>query len=432
MLTPLVKATAGGASYMYYEMREWRSIADNGKDDGKETSDVFSKAIADYNNIRDNDPTEYDKYKERADAARKKKEEEKNSVEGKIKQIIELCKKQLNDVQALENLGAHVVAYVVFPDGKFCNNSTNKAKQFMEMQNPLFGYTLTSFVHGSSIAPVEWRQPHQDLRSRVQDVINIKYQKALRLFSPGSSGRSFPYRAYHRTGHNAHGHKIHVSGLPSGGTLKDMARYGVADLKEILENKDDIQITLEMSEVSGGDNEMSEVSGGDNEMSEVSGGDNGSNLDLVLDVPVNNNEELGSNLDLVLDVPVNNNEELENTPEDIANLLKEVSKETSKETSGAKKRKGSTSQYTRKTKRGKSKAQKDDKAQYTRKTKRGKSKAQKDDKEFIVEAILGEREKEGGTEYLVKWKGYSAEHNTYEPPAHLENCEIFINYIKNK
>jgi Chromo (CHRromatin Organisation MOdifier) domain len=42
--------------------------------------------------------------------------------------------------------------------------------------------------------------------------------------------------------------------------------------------------------------------------------------------------------------------------------------------------------------------------------------------EFEVEEILGERMYRRKKQYLVKWKGYTHEHNTYEPPEHLTHC----------
>jgi hypothetical protein len=47
---------------------------------------------------------------------------------------------------------------------------------------------------------------------------------------------------------------------------------------------------------------------------------------------------------------------------------------------------------------------------------------------FEVEKILAKRTVKRGkrrmTEYLVKWKGFTQEHNTYEPEAFLEGCRM--------
>ncbi|XP_074204141.1 chromodomain Y-like protein isoform X1 [Camelus bactrianus] len=46
---------------------------------------------------------------------------------------------------------------------------------------------------------------------------------------------------------------------------------------------------------------------------------------------------------------------------------------------------------------------------------------------FTVERIVDKRKnKKGKTEYLVRWKGYGSEDDTWEPEQHLENCEEYI------
>ncbi|KAG9225531.1 hypothetical protein CCMSSC00406_0003034 [Pleurotus cornucopiae] len=42
--------------------------------------------------------------------------------------------------------------------------------------------------------------------------------------------------------------------------------------------------------------------------------------------------------------------------------------------------------------------------------------------EYEVENILDSRLRQGRLEYLVKWKGYTDEHNTWEPKKNLENA----------
>jgi hypothetical protein len=44
------------------------------------------------------------------------------------------------------------------------------------------------------------------------------------------------------------------------------------------------------------------------------------------------------------------------------------------------------------------------------------------DEYFNVEEILKRRQGEEGLEYLVKWVGYGKKHNSWEPPAHFEQC----------
>ncbi|XP_072801844.1 chromodomain Y-like protein isoform X2 [Vicugna pacos] len=46
---------------------------------------------------------------------------------------------------------------------------------------------------------------------------------------------------------------------------------------------------------------------------------------------------------------------------------------------------------------------------------------------YEVERIVDKRKnKKGKTEYLVRWKGYGSEDDTWEPEQHLENCEEYI------
>jgi hypothetical protein len=46
--------------------------------------------------------------------------------------------------------------------------------------------------------------------------------------------------------------------------------------------------------------------------------------------------------------------------------------------------------------------------------------------EFEVEAILDSRQQNQQIKYLVKWKGYPHEENTWEPTEHLENSQIIL------
>mmetsp|Transcript_14973 Transcript_14973/g.23179 ORF Transcript_14973/g.23179 Transcript_14973/m.23179 type:complete len:134 (+) Transcript_14973:181-582(+) len=38
---------------------------------------------------------------------------------------------------------------------------------------------------------------------------------------------------------------------------------------------------------------------------------------------------------------------------------------------------------------------------------------------YEVEAVVGQRKKKGRYEYLIKWKGYASDQNTWEPIANL-------------
>lgn len=48
-----------------------------------------------------------------------------------------------------------------------------------------------------------------------------------------------------------------------------------------------------------------------------------------------------------------------------------------------------------------------------------------EDEEFVVEKIVGKRERKGITEYFIKWKDYPSDDNTWEPISNL-NCDSMI------
>ena len=45
------------------------------------------------------------------------------------------------------------------------------------------------------------------------------------------------------------------------------------------------------------------------------------------------------------------------------------------------------------------------------------------DLEYEVEAIVGERNENGSTQYLVKWLGYDEDENTWEPYDHVADTK---------
>ena len=55
-----------------------------------------------------------------------------------------------------------------------------------------------------------------------------------------------------------------------------------------------------------------------------------------------------------------------------------------------------------------------------------------DEPEYEVEEVLDSRVRWRHLEYLVKWKGYDAAHNSWEPFANLQNAKrIITRFHKN-
>jgi hypothetical protein len=56
-----------------------------------------------------------------------------------------------------------------------------------------------------------------------------------------------------------------------------------------------------------------------------------------------------------------------------------------------------------------------------------------DDEEFVVESLLNVRTKGGVKQFLVKWEGYSAKHNSWEPRKELiQSCLDLVQEIEAK
>ena len=52
--------------------------------------------------------------------------------------------------------------------------------------------------------------------------------------------------------------------------------------------------------------------------------------------------------------------------------------------------------------------------------------------EYEVEEVLDSRLKQGKLEYLVKWSGYTEDHNTWEPKANCANLHDLIEDFHKK
>ena len=56
----------------------------------------------------------------------------------------------------------------------------------------------------------------------------------------------------------------------------------------------------------------------------------------------------------------------------------------------------------------------------------------KGEPEYKVEEVLDSRLKQGKLEYLVKWSGYTEDHNTWEPEENCENSRDLIEDFHKK
>ncbi|CAF2054563.1 unnamed protein product [Rotaria magnacalcarata] len=52
--------------------------------------------------------------------------------------------------------------------------------------------------------------------------------------------------------------------------------------------------------------------------------------------------------------------------------------------------------------------------------------------DYVVEKVIGKRLQKGRTLYLIQWKGYSAEDNTWEPEENVKNCRDLVKAFESE